>query len=171
MDINKIKNNNCIKLLTEDLKFNSGAKLVGGAVIDLLEDRIPKDYDIKMLINDLYIDKLLDKGYKYICETKTAYTFTKNEFIIQFLKTEPKDFEFKISQASYNFKKEELYIDKVSFNNKILIPTTFDNPKIAKECLFRIPHWKRKGYSIHDMTYLSLLNVVIKSNNILNKKS
>jgi hypothetical protein len=38
--------------------------------------------------------------------------------------------------------------------------------KNALNSLRRLPHWKNKGYSINDITYLSLLGVVGRNSNI-----
>ena len=161
MDINKLKEkikaNDIIRMISESLP-NKNCYLVGGAIIDILEGRKPKDYDIT---NFYSFNRLKEKGFIFICETKTAYTYTFNGFMIQFLKTTVENFEYKISQSKYKMDGTSLIIDKLSFENKTLIPTTFTNTKIAKECLFRIPHWQNKGYNIHPMTYLSLLNIAL----------
>jgi hypothetical protein len=144
----------------------TSVKLVGGAVVDILEGRKVKDYDF-MSLTSLEAEKL---GFKYSHDTKTATTYVKDDFIIQVLKTDINDFDFKISQStlSWNYKKEfNLVLDENSFNNKTLIPPnkSWEEKKNALNSLMRIPHWKNKGYTINDTTYLSLLGVVGKGNN------
>ena len=141
-------------------------KLVGGAVVDILEKRKPKDYDFYTL-NSEEADKL---GFKYSHDSKTATTYVKDELTIQVLKTDVNDFDFKISQATFSLtyqKKLTLTIDKISFENKVLIPCekVWTEKKNALNSLRRIVHWKNKGYKINDITYLSLLSVVGKGNN------
>lgn len=153
-----------IKMVTEITEGISSIALTGGAVIDILERRKPKDYDC---VGTLYESKL---GLEYSHETKSAKTFKKGDLTIQLLKTDKADFDFKISQARLviNYKKElTLEIDENSFNNKILIPCekAWTERKNALNSLRRIPHWKNKGYTINDTTYLSLLGVVGKGNN------
>lgn len=65
-------------------------------------------------------------------------------------------------------KKLTLILDETSFEKKILIPTekAWIEKKNALNSLRRIPHWRNKGYTINDTTYLSLLGVIGKSNNI-----
>jgi hypothetical protein len=133
-------------------------------VVDIIEGSIPKDYDLSYISQECIV-KL---GLVYSHETKTAKTFKKGDITIQLLKTVKEDFDFKISQTTLgvNYKKEmNLTIDKISFENKILIPTdkAWTEKRNALNSLRRIIHWKNKGYSINDMTYLSLLNVVGKS--------
>ena len=141
-------------------------KLVGGAVVDILEGRKVKDYDfLKFSSHDA--KKL---GFKYSHDSKTATTYLKDGLVIQALKTDSNDFDFKISQSqlSFNYKKNlSLNIDEISFDNKLLIPVnkSWLEKKNALNSLRRIVHWKNKGYTINDVTYLSLLSIVGKSNN------
>ena len=158
----KIKNHEAVKLfkkITGEQFYNSSFCLVGGAIIDILEDRKPKDYDF-LGHTEGVINKFIDEGFEYCYETKSAITLRKSGYIVQFLKTLSSSFDFKISQAKYSFKSEKLTIDKLSFSKKILIPVSFDDRRSALSALIRVPHWKRKGYEIHDMTYLSLLGLL-----------
>ena len=110
-----------IKVILETEGINA-TKLVGGAVIDILSKRVPKDYDFE--VN--YFPKVDKLNLEYQYETKTAKTFKKGDFILQQLKTSKDNFDFKISQATLTIacnKKLSLSIDKDSFDNKTLIPT------------------------------------------------
>lgn len=154
-----------IKLLLETEGLTT-VKLIGGAVLDILQKRKPKDYDF--IFQYFPNPKKFEVEYQY--ETKTAKTFKKGELILQELKTSPEDFDFKISQSTLviNYKKElTLEIHETSFENKMLIPCekAWTERKNALSSLRRIPHWKSKGYTINDTTYLSLLSVVGKVNN------
>lgn len=162
MDIEKIKKDPGVILINKDLK---NGELVGGALIDIDRGVKPKDYDVCLAA--WKVDDLVKLGWQFLYETKTAYTLLKNDIYLQLLKTIKDDFDFKISQSCYSLQNNTLNYDKVSYNNKTLIPTTFDNPKVAKKCLFRIPHYQKKGYDIHPMTYLSLLNVALPKNNTI----
>ena len=155
-----------IKLLLETEGIST-VKLTGGAVLDILQGKTPKDYDFLLS----YFPDPIKFGLDYQYETKTAKTFKKGELILQQLKTLPEDFDFKISQTALgiNYRKElSLTIDQPSFEKKILIPTdkAWTEKRNALNSLRRIVHWKNKGYTINDTTYLSLLGVVSKSNNI-----
>lgn len=141
-------------------KTPQGLNLIGGAVIDILEGRKPKDYDF-IGGGTLFTDKLLANGFKFECKTKTATTYKKGKTIIQILAISPQHFEYVISQAAFKLKAKKLEIDEISFKNKTLIPVSFDSMSQVKAALVRIPHWQNKGYSIHDKTYLSLLNAVL----------
>lgn len=140
--------------------------LVGGAVIDIIEGRKVKDYDF-LNFSPHDAKKL---GFKYSHDSKTATTYIKGGLTIQILKTDINDFDFKISQAelTWNYhKKLSLILDETSFENKMLIPTekAWTERKNALNSLRRVPHWKNKGYTINDTTYLSLLSVVGKGDN------
>ncbi len=153
-----------IKMVAEVTEVKSSIILIGGAIIDILEGRKPKDYDC---VGVLYENNL---GLEYSHETKSAKTFKKGDLVVQLLKTEINDFDFKISQArlTINHRKDlTLEIDKNSFEKKVLIPCekAWIEKKNALNSLRRIPHWKNKGYAINDVTYLSLLSVVGKGNN------
>jgi hypothetical protein len=155
-----------IKLVLETIGISS-INLIGGAVIDILEGRTPKDYDTIGGL-DLYKNKL---GLEFQYETKTAKTYKTGDLIIQDLKTQKEDFDFKISQATlkvdYN-KKLSLQIDADSFDNKTLLPCErcWTEKSNALKALQRVVHWHKKGYEINDITYLSLLGVVGKNNNV-----
>jgi len=152
-----------------ELDENSSIQLIGGAVIDILEKRKPKDYD---LIGYVSSTLLKDLGLVYQYETKTAKTYRKEKLIVQILKTEKADFDFKISEATLTIHPESkgvtLSIDEQSFKNKMLIPCDkcWSERRNAMNTLHRIVHWAGKGYKINGVTYLSLLGVVGKSTNI-----
>ena len=152
-----------------ELDENSSIQLIGGAVIDILEKRKPKDYD---LIGYVSSTLLKDLGLMYQYETKTAKTYRKEKLIVQILKTEKADFDFKISEAALTIhaktKRLTLSIDEQSFDNKMLIPCDrcWVERRNAMNTLHRIVHWAAKGYKINGVTYLSLLGVVAKNNNI-----
>lgn len=136
--------------------------LVGGAVVDLLEGRKPKDYDI-IGGGDKFKSVLEELGYAWKYETKTSSTYVKGEVTIQILKTKLADFDFKISQSTFSLiGKNDLTVDKVSFEKKVLIPTCFEDKTKAINALKRKIHWEKKGYSMPDETYLSLCNVFYK---------
>ena len=160
----KLASNEVVKLISNFLDTNSYLKvtLVGGAVIDIIEGRKPKDYDF-ININPSIIKKFIENGFVFQYVTKSAQTFKKGKIIIQFLNADIGSFDFKISQSCYEITKKILTIDEFSFDNKTLIPVNFDN---AISALMRIPHWKRKGYTINDLTYLSLLNSLIKAKSL-----
>jgi len=141
-------------------------KLVGGAVVDILEGRKPKDYDFFSLT----LPEATKLGFTYSHDSKTATTYTKDDLVIQVLKTGIEDFDFKISQSQLSFnyqKKLNLIIDENSFKSKMLIPCekSWIERKNALNSLRRTLHWRNKGYTINDITYLSLLSVVGKNNN------
>lgn len=150
-----------IKILT-DIFLTSSTGVVGGAIIDIIEDRKPKDWDV-VGWNSNHFKKITDSGFKFENDTKTAITYKKEEIILQLLKIRREDFDFKISQTIFYLKGKVLHIDKDSFDNKILIPVSYEKRGQVMATLKRIPHYMKKGYTIPEVTYLSLLNTLSKA--------
>jgi hypothetical protein len=142
--------------------INPSLKLIGGAVLDILEGRRPKDYDI-VGWDKTFVEKLKELGFKYQYDSKTAKTFKKDEIIIQLLKNGGEDFDYTISQTAMPFtSKSKLEIDLLSFESKTLCPTetSFSTRRGSINALRRVLHYRSKGYKLEDITYLSLLGVV-----------
>lgn len=134
-------------------------ELVGGAVVDLLENRTPKDYDFRIPsdVKKTQIGNL--EEFEFLSESKTATTYYWRGKKLQFLKVDPSEFDFTISQATISLPKFTLDIDMRSFRTKNLIPTehSLTNKSKSLEALRRLPHFKKKGYTLPDVTYQSLL--------------
>jgi hypothetical protein len=161
MNIDKLKNSKVIKELKEIFLAadNVTAKLVGGAVVDILEGRVPKDYDIIIPYNkSRAVVALIINGFDFKYKTSTSETFKKGDIVLQIISNSPSNFDFTISSSEYTINNEQLTIDEISFNKKTLIPNVFTDKKAALNSLSRIPHWVKKGYSIENSTYFSLLN-------------
>ena len=161
MKTDKLKNNKVIKELNEIFltQDNITVKLVGGAVVDILEGRVPKDYDIIVPYNkSKAVIALMLNGFDFKYKTVTSETFKKGDITVQIIVTQPCNFDFTISSSTYIINRDVLEIDEISFNNKTLIPNNFTIKKEALNSLSRIPHWMAKGYSIKPATYFSLLN-------------
>tara|TARA_R100000656_G_C3952223_1_gene128653 strand:- start:744 stop:1280 length:537 start_codon:yes stop_codon:yes gene_type:complete len=140
-------------------------KLIGGAVVDIIEGREPNDFDFEGL-SPKSIKELLANGFKFESDTRTATTYVYKDDLgfnikVQDVKIPKHEFDYTISQATYGLKSKTLDIDEVSFNSKILIPTGYEFNQ-AMSALYRIPHWKRKGYTLPEITYASLLNSIKK---------
>jgi hypothetical protein len=136
--------------------------LAGGAVVDILDGRTPKDYDIIGAPGALG-SRLLAEGYEFLGDTSKASTYLKGTTIIQLLKVNSiNDFEFTISQTSVNLRTLDLKINRDHYNSKELVPVKFTGQQ-GYSALARIPHWMKKGYSIKEVTYHSLLRNVVKS--------
>ena len=167
--LEKIKSDNGVNLLinvigrdTRNRGYRREVHLTGGALVDILDGRTPKDYDITGVVNDRdMIQRFKDAGFVFVSDTRTALTYNRNGMIVQFLKGSFMDFDYTISQTRYSFAQDTLIIDDTSWENKILVPTSY-SPKISKSCLMRVPHWKNKGYELPEVTYYSLVNSVSK---------
>lgn len=155
----KISKDKVVESLMELFKNKwSNVLLVGGAVIDIIEDRKPKDYDI-IGVSDMKMKLLQESGFKFQYDSKTATTFKKGDIIVQVLKNKISDFDYTISQSRFSLNNGELVMDDLSFRTKILKPVSY-NKKQAYNALSRFPHWRKKGYLLPDETYASLLNSV-----------
>lgn len=157
--IEKIKQNDFLScLMNEEKKYRF--ELTGGAIVDILEDRKPKDYDF------ISIDNNFLKNCDFQYSTSFSDTYLFKNYKIQVLKTQVSDFEFKISQSTFKYStylnKIDFNICELSFNNKTLIPSNYNNPI---QQLKRITHWKKKGYSINDITFNNLVTILNKDLN------
>jgi hypothetical protein len=162
METTKFKENHVITFLV-GLQKQHGLgyiSLVGGATIDILDGRTPKDYDL-IVHNSHEVGKaLLVNGYVLKFETATAITYVKDKTIIQLLKTHVGDFDFIISQAEYIIARDTISINEEHYRRKLLIPCNFENKKYVLNSLYRLPHWIKKGYRIDNATYYSMLNAL-----------
>lgn len=132
-------------------------KLVGGAVVDIVQGRTPKDYDI-IDAGQKFRSKLIDNGFKYKWETKTAVTLIKDKIVVQLLKTKIEDFDFTVSQSYMYLNTGNCSLKKFEIKNKLLIPTNYEDKSKILNTLSRIPHWMKKGFRMEEVTYYSLLN-------------
>lgn len=153
-----------LKLLFEG---NYHYHLVGGAVVDIHEGRTPKDYDF------IYFPQsLLDEKANFVDTSSVADTYKmevdKKQVTIQILKTATSDFDFTVSTTyikSIDVKINSFgsvrmigsnLLSDLSYKTKLLIPTSYKEEN-ALNSLLRIPHWRKKGFSITDNTYRHLL--------------
>jgi hypothetical protein len=161
MKTDKLKNNKVVKELNDIFLAadNVTVKLVGGAVVDILEGRVPKDYDILVPYNkSRAVVALMVNGFDFKYKTATSETFKKGSVVVQIISNQPCNFDFTISSSEYIINRDELIIDELSFNKKTLLPNNFTDRKAVLNSLSRIPNWIAKGYTIKNATYFSLLN-------------
>lgn len=153
--------------------------LTGGAVVDIMESRIPKDYDFVALNIANMIEKELPLEFKYKTSYSTTYTYKGHT--IQVINSCQPDFDYTISQitlSNLSYNEDSNSYDKLdflrlqadplsitSYRSKTLIPVGF-SAKQAANALYRLPHWIRKGYEIRNETYLSLLSSLTKGMDI-----
>jgi hypothetical protein len=135
-------------------------KLVGGAVIDIIENRKPKDFDC------LHGANVFNKLH-YISNSNYSKTLIYKGLKIQFLKQEyTNNFDFTVAQNTVTIRKnavEVVYQDLDSLLYKKLVPVSYEDQKMVLQSLSRIPHWQKKGYTIDELTYSSLLNTLRKN--------
>jgi len=159
--VDQLKDHSTIQLFKEILgesKYSrSRLLLAGGAVVDIIEGRKPKDFDFVEWRDDDLV-KFREAGFKHTYTTKSSITMEKDGIEVQFISFSLKQFGFKIEQSNYNIVREVLTIDEDSFTNNVLIPVSFKELQNLRSAAFRIPHWIKKGYHIPDMTYLSLMS-------------
>lgn len=147
-----------LKYLLEK-KFNFC--LVGGAVLDIWEGKKPKDYDFTSLSEEfLRLDEV-----SFVDTSATADTYRFRSFNIQVLKTDINDFDYTISK-NFIFPKTDYHTATtilstklhkcLSYKTKVLIPVSYKKEN-ALNALLRYPHYRKKGYTLKDNTYRSLL--------------
>lgn len=160
MDNQKLINNSFLR------DFNTATGngrfiLTGGAVYDVLKDRLVKDWDFEMSHK---LKSKLDEIAEFISSSSTATTYRYDGQIVQLLNKDKSAFPFTIEQSTYNITTNELKIDEASYKSGILIPTSnvyhTDDYRAIINCLRRAIHWKKKGMRLPDITYSSLLNLI-----------
>lgn len=153
-----LENSEVVKDLVRIARRSGGEpKLVGGAVVDIVQGRTPKDYDI-IDAGKSFRAELINQGFKYKWETKTAVTFTKEGIVVQLLKTKMEDFDFTVSQSYVCLRKGYYSLREFEIENKLLIPLDYEDRTKILNTLSRIPHWMKKGFRMKEVTYYSLLN-------------
>lgn len=166
---NILKNDKVLIELSEFLKDNnfcSSFYLTGGAVVDIIDGRKPKDYDIitKTAISAILKKSLDTPELVLLYTSRTALTFMfKEKHIIQILKRNESSFKFTIEQSMFNIKDLVLYSFCVrSYESKLLIPNDSifeDDEEVVtqKDFKIRIKKWESKGFNIHKITKQSYL--------------
>lgn len=157
----KISEHPVVKQLAEIFLSRSDVHLIGGAVLDIMEDREIKDFDLLGWGSDA-TKILVENGFIFVSDTKTAITFEKESVVVQLIKITKEEFDFTISQTRFVFRSKNLVVDEVSFDSKILIPVSYEKRGQVMATLKRIPHYIKKGYKMPEVTYLSLLNTLSK---------
>lgn len=178
----KIKSNQVVQDLmafVNDNKWCDSVMLVGGAVIDILDGREPKDYDLCISHSNIF-----EYGYKELTRrlantdefrlvytSMTAYTFQFKGNIVQVLKTNPSDFIFEIEKSRFGLKSGTFsFFDIMGYESKLLIPND-ENDVIREKYLrnfkSRVKRWSEKGYKLHPVTYKSIKPFLKKDNRFL----
>ncbi|HLS53746.1 MAG TPA: hypothetical protein VK031_07220, partial [Tissierellaceae bacterium] len=126
-----LKSHPVIKELKESIISMSKsphAHLVGGAVVDILEGREPKDYDFNVSFCGKGWVKINENpDFKFLYNSATAITYLfKGKYVVQILEKQSEYFPFFIEKFKYNIVTETMVtpnpFTEVSFNSKKLIP-------------------------------------------------
>lgn len=167
--VEKLKNDPVVKYIMEVWKGKGRCDslwLTGGAVIDILEGREPKDYDFLCgsPMHSENLKRALSLGLIYgYSSTKAVTFFTKDGKMVQVLRTHKEDFPFTIEQSSFSIRNGTLTICEASFKSKKLIPN-HDLAMSGKLSLERFKcrknKWESKGYSMHPITNTSYTNYI-----------
>jgi len=160
----KIEEDKVIRILSAEakrLKVCSSLKLTGGAIVDILDGRTPKDYDFIVRESGELYQKLLKylaaaPSWEFLYNTSTSYTFKfKGEYIVQFLTTDTSLFQFEIERGIYCIKNSKLEtFDHIGYKRKTLIvnkEVTQERSQFKK----RIRHWSKKRYTLPEQSRAS----------------
>ena len=156
-----------VKLLKEDFKNYASFRLIGGALVTARdniygEHLSPKDYDI-INANRIPTQTVVDLGYEFLYETENSKTFSKNNMIFQFIKSDVNTIDFTVSCISYSFNRDVLDGDLYTLEHKILIPTVQTDFHMKFNQLSRLTHYQAKGFTIHPNTFNNLIGSTYKS--------
>lgn len=152
-------------------KYDLRMSIVGGAVVDILDERKIKDYDVYLYHTDIK-DFIEVCNFDSVSYSKTAITVIKDGIILQFLLKPKNEFDFIISQMTIDLsikKDGDIRIVLVNsdfttnYADRKLVPVTYDRTFMILQSLHRIPHWNKKGYHIDLLTYNSLINSLKKT--------
>jgi hypothetical protein len=174
--IEKVKNDYFFKELFNYLDSNQffyggydHIILVGGALLNIAEGTIPKDYDF---LNTKIIKIIASKKGQFICESDTATTYSLFGKIVQILKVSNTDkFDYSIGAnkfyINYNFydstyKCNSTLTECPSYQSKVLVPLDYSR-KGAINSLVRLKHWEKKGYNLPEFLYLRLIAIATNS--------
>lgn len=160
----KILTNKVVSELIDELSVFSSANLVGGAIVDIIDGREPKDYDLIVEESEIkIIEKLtFNPNFKFLYNSPSSTTFLfKGEHEVQFIKSKPEDFYFLNERNSFNLrakKFETLFISlfetkMLAVNSEAMMNQRFT----ASQFGIRVRHWERKGYRISDTSYDSAI--------------
>lgn len=150
--------NEVIKTLKE-LTAGTSLKLTGGAVIDILNGKTPKDFDLVAAYPSNNLEILCSNGAKFLYSSKTAETVSYKGLLIQLLKTNTIEFDYTINASLIHLKHNTVdYFDTVSYLSRTLIPTeyAFNTPSKSRECIKRLPKMESKGFSLPKISERSL---------------
>lgn len=162
-----------IKALMEKTGWCSSVRLTGGAVVDILEGRVPRDYDL--FLNSTHMsDKEILKKVEFIPHLKltslstTAISFAYKGLLVQILRKQPEKYFFTIEQSNYDIKNSRIEsFCYMSYRQKRLIPNEliFKEGAVNKKAYkFRIKRWAEKGYSIDKLTKRSYMSLTWSPN-------
>ena len=138
--------------------------LTGGAVIDILEGRKPKDYDFRLEasrgVQDI-VDKAVKMGLEFDYTSATAISFRYKGTKVQVLHKPLEEFPFTIEASKFSVSSLKFrQFDMVSFETKKLIPqdSAYDLSTVSRKTFKnRIKKWESKGFTIHPITRKSYL--------------
>jgi hypothetical protein len=168
--IKKLENHPILKSFKE-IVGTQNVILTGGAIVDILDGRNPKDYDF-IGVNTLHQQKFVDAGYVLYSDTRTAKTFKNNGIVVQFLKTKVEEFDYTISQGKFNLSTQKLsYFDWVSYDSRTLVCVNLDDTRNVYDALMRLPHWYAKRFKIVPASYKSMLRFIKNPPNNYNEQS
>ena len=157
-------------------EYNGAVCLTGGAIIDILSSRTPKDYDliVNRGVNYKYLISFLltiPEKFIFVCTTKYATTFKfkaeHGTHVVQVLHHGVEQFDFTISQGQFAFQTKLVRVfsglfDNFSFKRKELFPVSYD-PKSLLNCLCRVTKYKQKGFTMSDVTFDSVVNTLAQT--------
>lgn len=162
--VEKILANKVVLELIEELKDFPTAMLVGGAVVDIIDGRTPKDYDI--IVDDSEINILnklsLKPDFEFLYNSPSSTTFLfKKKYEVQFIKSKSEDFYFLNERNSFILKDKRfgalftslIETKMLAVNSEAMLNQRFT----ASQFGIRVRHWERKGYKISDVSYDSAI--------------
>lgn len=173
-----VKSHPVVKELMEICKKHPHAKsiyLTGGAVVDIIDGREPKDYDIIYTCCHGIIQKVSKNDkFRLLYTSRTSITFLfKGKHKVQLLRNKMDEFPFENDKILFRMDGiitgGTIFAKDILDNRLIVVNDDRMNCGISRK-LFkaRVKKWESKGYNIHPISYKSYLRMT-KHKSILRK--
>lgn len=173
-----VKSHPVVKELMEICKKHSHTKsifLTGGAVVDIIDGREPKDYDITYTCCHAIVERVSDnKNFRLLYTSRTSITFLfKGKHKVQLLRRKMDEFPFENDKILFRMDGiitgGTMFAKDILDNRLIVVNDDRMNYGISRK-LFkaRVKKWESKGYNIHPISYKSYLRMT-KHKSILRK--
>lgn len=164
-----VKNHPVVKELMEICEKEKESKrvfLTGGAVVDIIDGREPKDYDILYHCCNTIIERVSKNDkFRLLYTSRTSITFLfKGKYKVQLLRSKQDEFPFENDKILFRMDGiitgGTMFAKDILDHRLIIVNDDRMNYGISRK-LFkaRVKKWESKGYKMHPITYKSYIRM------------